>query len=355
MVSVKSPSYIAVLLHLFSWLLFASVLLFYQPLSWNIAVPYQFWVKQGIVLLFLVILFYGNSYLLVPQSLLKDKNLYFVSVILLIVVITGPIFQSLDHALGLPELMGRAFEKTGRHGPPKRENHIDIFLLLMTLLMVGISTSLTLIQKWHIDKQTRELLEKEKIGSELSFLKAQINPHFFFNTLNNIYALTHIDVDGSRIALHKLSRMMRYLLYETSGGSTPLSKEISFITDYVELMKLRLNEFTTINYTAPALDTDPQIAPMIFLPYIENAFKYGVSTTEPAVIDIIFFQNETTIDMFVKNTIFASTEQQDGYGGIGLLNTRRRLELLYPDNHSLNSSASEDGKTYSVHIKLKFA
>jgi len=355
MVSVKSPSYISILLHACSWLLFAFVLLFYHPLSWNVTMPYQFWIKQGLLLAFLMVVFYGNSKVLVPTLLLKNRTLLFVLIILFAALLTGPIFNTIDHTLGIPELMSRAFDKTGRHSPPKRDGFLDVFLLMMTLFMAGISTSLTLIQKWQADTQARELLEKEKIGSELLFLKAQINPHFFFNTLNNIYALTHIDVEGSRTALHKLSRMMRYLLYDTSGGSTPLSKEISFITDYVELMKLRLNDFTTINYTPPTLDPDPQLAPMLFLPYIENAFKYGVSTTEPAVIDIIFFENDNQIDMFIKNTVFPNTEQEDGYGGIGLSNTRRRLELQYPDRHEVSSSFSEDGKTFTVHLKLKFA
>src|SRR5690606_41040104 len=113
---------------------------------------------------------------------------------------------------------------------------------------------------------------KAKIGSELSFLKAQINPHFFFNTLNNIYALTYVDVETSRSALHKLSRMMRYLLYDTQAGITPLSQELSFVKDYIELMKLRLNETTKVVFKEPDLKENIQIPPMLFLPYIENAF-----------------------------------------------------------------------------------
>jgi two-component system LytT family sensor kinase len=353
MVSVKSRSYITVLLHVFSWMLFAFVLLFYQPLSWTITVPPQFWIKQACVLVMLIVVFYVNAEILVPQLLLKNKNIAFAVVILAIVILAAPFIKLIDEALGLPVLMNKAFSAIGFARPPKRSDKIDVFLLMMTLFMIGISTSITMIRKWQEDKQSRESLEKEKIGSELSFLKAQINPHFFFNTLNNIYALTHVDVEKSRKALHKLSRMMRYLLYETQSGSTPLSKEVSFIVDYIELMKIRLNESTTVVFKEPVLHNDPLIAPMLFLPYIENAFKYGVSTTEPSVISIRLDIQDGTLDMIIQNSVFNRTEiTADEYGGIGLTNTKRRLELLYPGKHVFSAGITEDAKSFIVHLKL---
>lgn len=353
MVSIKSRSYITVLLHVFSWLLFAFVLLFHQPLSWSINIPYQFWIKQSCVLVMLVIVFYVNSQVLVPQLLLKNKTVAFVLLILAIAILAGPLIKIVDNALELPVLMNKAFSDIGIVRPPKRSDRIDIFLLMMTLFMAGISTSVTLIQKWQADKQSREALEKEKIGSELSFLKAQINPHFFFNTLNNIYALTHVDIEKSRSALHKLSRMMRYLLYETQAGITPLSKEVSFIVDYIELMKLRLNDSTSVIFEEPILQQDLQVAPMLFLPYIENAFKYGVSTLEPSVIAIALELHDNKLDFRVKNSVFNNyAETADEYGGIGLSNTKRRLELLYPGKHIFSAHTTPDTNEFIVHLNL---
>jgi two-component system LytT family sensor kinase len=350
---IKSRSYISILLHLFLWLLFAFVLLFHQPLSWNISIPFQFWVKQSCILLMLIVVFYVNSEWLVPGLLLKNRILIYVLVILAIAILAAPLMKMVDNVLHLPELMGRAFNEIGIQRPPKRSGRIDVFLLMMTLFMVGISTSVTLIQKWQADKQGREALEKEKIGSELSFLKAQINPHFFFNTLNNIYALTHVDVEKARKALHKLSRMMRYLLYETQAGSTPLSKEVSFIVDYMELMKLRLNELTAVDFELPLLTNDPQIAPMLFLPYVENAFKYGVSTTEASVISISLKLNGNELSLVIKNQVFNNFEETaDGYGGIGLSNTKRRLELLYPGKHTFSAYKTADTNEFIVHLTL---
>lgn len=352
MIELKSRSYITVLLHVLLWTLFAFILLVYLPFSWNISFPFQFWIKQGFFLIVLVVVFYFNSYILVPRLLLKNKNLLFVFIIVLISLIAGSSVKVVDNLLSLPQLMQKAFSKVGVNRP-RRQESIDVFLVLMTFVTVGISTSVTLIQSWQGDKQSREALEKEKVISELSYLKAQINPHFFFNTLNNIYALTHVDVENSRRALHKLSRMMRYLLYDTQAGITPLSKEISFITDYMELMKLRLHDTTTVTFEEPVITNDVQIAPMLFLPYIENAFKHGVSTTKPSVISIRIQIDNKILSMTVKNTIFSeNTITADEYGGIGLTNTKRRLDLLYPGKHTFSAVKAENRNEFVVNLTL---
>lgn len=353
MVSTKNRSYISILVHIFSWMLFTFVLLFNQPLSWNITVPPEFWIKQACVLVMLIAIFYINSEVLVPHLLLKNKTIAFVLAVLAIVILAGPFTKIIDETLNLPRLMDNAFSAIGITRTPKRTDKVDVFLLMMTLFMIGISTSVTMIRKWQDDKQSREFLEKEKIGSELSFLKAQINPHFFFNTLNNIYALTHVDIEKSRKALHKLSRMMRYLLYETQAGSTPLSKEVSFIVDYIELMKIRLNESTQVVFEAPVLHQDPLIAPMLFLPYIENAFKYGVSTTDASVISIQLNVRDKDLDLVIENPVFNHQGvTADEYGGIGLTNTKRRLELLYPGKHTFSAGLTEDASSFIVHLNL---
>lgn len=351
--AVKSRSYITVLLHILLWMLFAFILLFYMPLTWSITVPPQFWIKQSFELLLLIIIFYVNSYIFVPQLLMKNKSFVFLLIIVVAAALSSFLVKSLDDALNLPFLINQAFMKIGIPKLPKSGNKMDIFLIMMTFLVIGISTSVTLIQKWQANKQLQEALEKDRIGSELSFLKAQINPHFFFNTLNNIYALTHVDVEKSRNALHKLSRMMRYLLYDTQAGSTPLSKEVSFIVDYIELMKLRLNDTTKVTFEGPLINNDIQIAPMLFLPYIENAFKHGVSSTSSSVISIELSMEESTLEMKVKNSVFnENAEIADNYGGIGLTNTKRRLDLLYPGKHTFSAGKTEDTNEFIVHLTL---
>ncbi len=348
---------VLVLIHILIWTVIAVVLFIYQPLSWNIAIPIQLWIKQAIVLVLLIISYYVNAYVFVPRFLLQNHVRKFF--ILLILMVGTVIFISslVDPWLHIPQLMDKAFH---HRGPPRPGEHghnrdFSVLMLTMTSLVLGISTSVTAIQKWQTDQRLRQELEQEKTTSELSFLKAQINPHFFFNTLNNIYALTVVDVEASREAIHKLSRMMRYLLYETQQDTTFLNKEIGFIKDYIELMKLRLTDRVTLRFTYPENLNDEQIAPMLFLPFVENAFKHGISSTDPSNITIVITQEDSQLSMNVSNTVFNDPQiQVEGDSGIGLNNTRRRLDLIYPNQHTLSIERTADNQ-YNVKLTLNLA
>ena len=358
MTIVKSKSkLITILIHLLIWAVFGWAVVFYQPFFYNITIPYQYWVKQTLLLGMLVSGYYLNSAVLVPQFLLKNRRGYYF--LCLVIIGAGIILLSnyFDQLLNLHHLIEEAFHKSG---PPPKRHHNDesrwnwnIGLLIITALVVGTSTSATVIQKWQKDKQEREELEKDKVTSELSFLKAQINPHFFFNTLNNIYALTVVDAEVAGKAIHQLSRMMRYLLYDTQQGHTMLSQEIAFVKDYISLMQLRLTDVVKINIDTPSNLQDMPLAPMIFLPFVENAFKHGVSATQQSHIDIIIFQKGKVLDLTVKNSIMNDNSVSlDTNSGIGLVNTRRRLDLLYPGKYKLNISELNAANEYTVHLVL---
>jgi two-component system LytT family sensor kinase len=354
----KKSISVLVLIHILIWTVIAVVLFIYQPLSWNIAIPIQLWIKQAIVLALLIISYYVNAYIFVPRFLLQNhiRNFF----ILLILLVGTVIFISnlVDPWLHIPQLMDKAFHHRGP--PPRGRDHghnrdFSVLMLTMTSLVLGISTSVTAIQKWQTDQRLRQELEQEKTTSELSFLKAQINPHFFFNTLNNIYALTVVDVEASREAIHKLSRMMRYLLYETQQNTTFVSKEIGFIKDYIELMKLRLTERVSLQFIYPENLKDEQIAPMLFLPFVENAFKHGISSTYPSNIAIVIEQDGNQLSMSVSNTIFDDPQLQvEGDSGIGLNNTRRRLDLIYPNQHTLSIERTTNNQ-YNVKLTLNLS
>ncbi|OKS84885.1 sensor histidine kinase [Mucilaginibacter polytrichastri] len=352
----KKSISVLVLIHVLIWAVIAVVLFVYQPLSWNIAIPIQLWIKQGIVLVLLIISYYVNAHIFVPKFLLQNRTRDFFILLILLVASVLFINNLVDPWLHIPQLMDKAFHQ---HGPPRPRDHgghnRDFSVLMLTIisLVLGISTSVTAIQKWQKDQRLRQELEQEKTTSELSFLKAQINPHFFFNTLNNIYALTVVDVAASREAIHKLSRMMRYLLYETQHGTTLLSKEIGFIKDYIELMKLRLTEKVTLNFSYPEDLKDEQIAPMLFLPFVENAFKHGISSTYPSYIGIVIVQEGGKLSMDVNNTIFDDSQvQMEGNSGIGLVNTRRRLDLMYPGKYTLDITERSADAHYIVKLTL---
>lgn len=146
---------------------------------------------------------------------------------------------------------------------------------------------------------------------------------------------------------------MRYLLYDTQAGITPLSKEVSFIVDYIELMKLRMNDTTRVSFEGPLIRQDMQVAPMLFLPYIENAFKHGVSNLEAAEISIVLSVEGSVLELTVTNTVFSeNSELADPYGGIGLHNTKRRLDLLYPGKHQFYAGKKEETNQFIVHLTL---
>jgi two-component sensor histidine kinase len=359
MIFTKSKSkVVTVLIHVLAWAVFGMLLFFYQPISWNITLPYQLWIKQNIIFGLLVIAFYLNSEVIVPHFLLKNKTVAYLLIVVGVTAIMVFLNGYVDLWLKLPQLMDAAFHKDGpphRHHHPHSEWEMGMIAPMIgtCALVLGISTSTTVMEKWQKDRLVHQEMEQDKISSELSFLKAQINPHFFFNTLNNIYALTLVNADTSRKAIHQLSRMMRYVLYDTQNSTTQLSQEIAFIKDYISLMQLRLTDAVKIDFESPASLRDIQVAPMIFLPFVENAFKHGVSAIQPSYINITIEQKDNLLELKVNNTI--NKEQNNNLeesSGIGLNNTRRRLDLLYPGKYSLLINENTKDNTYSVHLTL---
>jgi len=358
MIFTKSKSkVVTVLIHVLAWAVFGMLLFFFQPLTWNISLPYQLWIKQNIIFGLLVITFYLNSEVIVPLFLLKNKTVIYLLIVVGVATVIVILNGYVDKWLNLPDLMDAAFHKDGphRHHHPHSEWEMGMIAPMIgtCALVLGISTSITLMEKWQKDRLVHQELEQDRISSELSFLKAQINPHFFFNTLNNIYALTHINAETSRKAIHQLSRMMRYVLYDTQNSTTQLSQEIAFIKDYISLMQLRLTDVVKIDFSSPAALKDTAVAPMIFLPFVENAFKHGVSATQPSNINITVVQNNNMIELKVINTIIKEQSNNlEEASGIGLNNTRRRLDLLYPGKHTLTINENTAENIYSVHLTL---
>lgn len=358
---LKSKSkLITIIIHILIWAVFG-LIFFFQPLTWRIAVPYQLWVKNGITFGLLVVAFYLNSFVLVPRFLLKNHTALYLLIVVGVIVGIVVVNSYVNYWLDLDHLMEAAFHKAGppprRHGGHGHDHHWDPFVVASMIgaaaLVIGIGTSITTIQKWQHDKQLHQEMEQDRVTSELSFLKAQINPHFFFNTLNNIYALTLVNGDTSRKAIHQLSRMMRYVLYDTQNSTTQLSQEIAFVKDYISLMQLRLTDVVKIEFTSPVLLKDIAIAPMLFLPFIENAFKHGVSATYESHINIRIEQNDNIVKLKVINTIIKEQSNNlEEASGIGLNNTRRRLDLLYPGKHILLIDEDAAANTYSVHLTL---
>ena len=342
---------VTLLIHILGWVLLGYLLFFSQWFNSEIQLPPLFWAKQAIFLGLMVGVFYLNMGWLVPRLFVQGQTGRYVLTLLGVFLGVLLILGTVEFWFDLPHQMHRAFHPDGR-GAPKSYGWIQPGVFT-TALVLAISTSLAIAKKWQDDALLRTALEQAKTTSELSFLKAQINPHFFFNTLNNIYALTLIDVETAREALHRLSRMMRYVLYETQSGTTLLSKEIAFLTDYIQLMQLRLTDKVTVTVDTPKTVHDQSIAPMLFLPFVENAFKHGVSARERSRIQVRVAQQNGQLQMDVRNTQFVQkTPSLEAGNGIGLTNTRRRLDLLYPGQYALHIDEHDPAGEYHVHLSL---
>ena len=201
-------------------------------------------------------------------------------------------------------------------------------------------------------RQIRQQLKDEQAKhteAELAWLKNQINPHFLFNTLNNISSLTQIDPDAAQDAIAQLSDLLRYAMYETNKKTVPISGEVEFMRNYISLMKLRCNEKTEVKTTFD-IAQDVEIAPLLFISLIENAFKHGVSSSRSSMIDIHLEQEDGSIVFACDNTNYPKDDADRSGSGIGIENTRRRLDLMYADHYSWQQWLEDD--IYHVRVTL---
>lgn len=220
-----------------------------------------------------------------------------------------------------------------------------------SLFMVFISLGLRVFERQSKIEKMQENMEKAKLSAELAFLKNQISPHFFFNTLNNIYSLIGINAEDSQKAVLKLSKLMRYLLYESEHGNVQLSNEIDFMKNYIDLMKLRMSEKVSLNIGFPKRYDDVFIPPLLFIPFIENAFKHGISNRSKSFIHIALASSEKIMEFTCTNSV-AKGGTADKQPGIGLENVTKRLNLLFPRKHDL--VISRDNDKFEVRLTIKF-
>lgn len=205
---------------------------------------------------------------------------------------------------------------------------------------------------WFRDRNSQRDLEQEKLRAELIALKHQINPHFLFNVLNSLYGLAfRNDDEPTAEGIAKLALLMRYMLYESNDAEVLLEKEIEYLENYISLQKLRLDNRTELIFEVKGQIVGKSIAPMLLIPFVENAFKFGISTARKSFVHIYLVLSENELVFETHNSIHeVNTPVEDGIGGIGLENVRKRLELLYPENYTLTTGP--EGKTYRSRLTL---
>ncbi len=224
----------------------------------------------------------------------------------------------------------------------------------ITLFITAFVGMLRFAVGWFELEARKREMENEKLYAELNFLRAQINPHFLFNTLNNLYYLAYSKSDNTTEVISRLSQMMRYMIYESNHEKVLLSKEIEYMQNYISLEQLRLNNEVPIQFTIEGEPENIWVAPLIFITFLENAFKHGVSNKNTgAWVNILIRMNGKQCTYRVENSKQpVATDSKEGKSGIGLQNVQRRLELSYPNQYQLKAEDKPDRYTVQLDITL---
>ncbi len=316
-----------------------------------------------------VAVFLINNYLLVPKLLFKEKYpIYFLTCILMVIAVvylsdllfdlTRSVRAPFDHMHDSGPPPDKMFPPAGRpprhdgFGPNKPLHHgFNFGLAIVSFLLIGFNTGIKSFVRWNEERVRQAERERHYLYTELAFLKHQISPHFLMNTLNNIHALIDIDTEEAKDAVIKLSRLMRYLLYEADIQKVSLKKEVEFIESYIELMRLRYDENTLTVETEYPADTEAITVPsFLFLSFIENAFKYGVDLHVHSLIQIRFVRENDRLVFTVRNNKSGIVFDMGEASGIGLENVRKRLDLIYKNDYILEIRSSDDA--YEIYLKI---
>lgn len=234
------------------------------------------------------------------------------------------------------QFRGELSEPFQPEGPPLRFPPLFPFIHIITaFLLVGFNIAIKLFFKSLRDEESLKELERQHLQSELQYLKYQINPHFFMNTLNNIHALVDIDAEKAKGSIIELSKLMRYILYEASNNTIQLSREVQFLANYVALMRLRYTDKVAIRMELPTEIPDVQIPPLLFISLLENAFKHGISYRVASFVEVIMQLEEgSRVSFRCRNSNHGKAGEQ--HHGIGLENVRKRLKLLFGNTYTLS-------------------
>ncbi|MDY6300802.1 MAG: histidine kinase [Bacteroidales bacterium] len=320
------------------------------------------WLKHGLLetfgtlLLFLVV-FLIHNHILAPM-LIHHKKVYQYIACCVVMVALFQTVQCIHHPHGPtpPEMAGKTSNSPGPPSKPMFKppygrppvNWHDLSMFTIVIMMIGANLGVKIYFLSEEEKKRLAKLKEQSLKQELDYLRYQINPHFIMNTLNNIHALVDIDPEQAKDSIVDMSRMMRYLLYESDNQYVTFNTAMNFLKKYLNLMKLRFTDKVTVNLDIPEMEhEDVALAPLVFIPFVENAFKHGVAYDKPSIIDIDIEKKDGRLLFHCRNTKGGARHE---YGGVGLNNVTKRLELIYGSDYSLDIHDGEND--YDVLLNL---
>ncbi|WP_372752493.1 sensor histidine kinase [Labilibaculum sp.] len=298
-----------------------------------------FWVYNYYYhIFFTILIFYGNFLYLTPRLYFRPKKVLYALSLLTFMIFIVVISQYGYYLFGIDKLREPIGLIDNTNSAPKQffihPRLIDNFFLY--LLVLGASLGAAIIKRQNQNEKEQQERDKAHQDTELAFLKNQISPHFFFNALNNIYALIAIDGDKAQKSVEKLSGLMRYLIYESDIKLIELNKEFDFTRNYIELMRQRLNSKVSLDVDIQENVANVTIPPLLFIPFIENTFKHGVSYREKSFIKISLKTEKDKLRFNCENSISQhNSKEQNKKGGLGIKNVKKRLDLMYGDKAQL--------------------
>lgn len=332
------------------WLTLAIVLFLVIPLLYPASLPLAYHIYHFIFFVVLFGVYYFNIRIAIPKTVKKSINLSYLLLFLGIAGLVVGLMSFTEVVLNLQEKVYNSLYPEKTFIASEHKSYVNYYVFFVTAIVLGIGFTNYLIKKWNLEERKKQALQELKAKAELGNLKAQINPHFFFNTLNTIYALTYKDVGKSQNAILTLSKMMRYAMNEENKDFVSLKNELSFIQNYLDLMSYRLPCNVTLDYIIPEYNLEAKVAPMLLLTFIENCFKHGVSSEEDCNIKISMCVMDNIFILETENHWFEKMKKSKG---IGIENTKKRLEILYESEYSLKQIKS-DGKFFTtLKIALK--
>ncbi len=352
----QSRKNVFTLLHVVAWIMVFILPLYFFSSAWarNSSFLDRYYVSACVYGL----LFYLNYFFLVPRLYFNNRRAYYILVAAAVIAIlffvegflTSHIFHQTNTEKEVQAMLQNYAAQHNLSKPPFAQFHLFQFILV-SILITGFSIGLRISEKYSKQEKQQKELEKVRLSTELAFLKNQVSPHFFFNTLNNIYSLIGINSNDAQKAVLKLSKLMRYLLYESEQGKVSLEQEIEFMNNYIDLMKLRLSNKVDLQVNFPEHPDGINIPPLLFIPFIENAFKHGISYKEKSFIHISLAVCPEQILFECSNSaVNTQNNTENQFSGIGLENISKRLSLLFPLQHEMNFAQTEN--VFNVKLRI---
>ncbi|MEZ4888785.1 MAG: sensor histidine kinase [Chitinophagales bacterium] len=306
-------------------------------------------VRNIITAICMASLVYLNFYYLLPKYLFRGKYvLYFT--ILSALVFTMSIIRTYIDGYFLVRLVPTMPEDIALFS----NMHYAITVISFVVVLL-ISSLFKFTSVYYKNIQLRQQLENQQLEAELKFLKAQINPHFLFNTLNNIYTLSYMQSAKATPMIMKLSELMRYMLYDSNQSKVMITKEIQYLENYIDLQRLKMPNEQNISFEVIGNTQGILIEPMLLVPLLENSFKHGdIGDNEAAWVNSMLEINKIALQLTVRNSLPTAPKKKDKQGGIGLENIEKRLQLLYPNKHEFVAEKRVEQNEFYACIKILF-